>query len=347
MSDICTAAIRYYRIGKQIVFPHKMSQQQYVVLNNTDEFNASEKEMEAAAITIDPLLLSKNLQRLMLKMKGSFFVDEKIIDYRSMSESDMFKKEYFSLCHQLKEIDLDQLLDSSNKSLTDSNLLAFFINIYNALTIHSIAHLTKSVKTDKKELNILDQLEGKFWSRMAYQIDKYLFSLDDIEHGILRANAKHPATRLSAFAEGDDRLKYVTNNLDCRIHFALNCGAQGCPPISFYTPDNLQRGLTMAAQNFCTSETKMNADKKEMTTSSILKWYKHDFTSTQSQLLEETEKGAGEEYDEDELLVRYVGSQLRKEDEVSKEYEKLVEKKQLGKVKVHYSSYNWNINIKK
>jgi hypothetical protein len=54
--------------------------------------------------------------------------------------------------------------------------------------LHAIAHLfmTNPKLNDKKELNMLDQLEGKFWVRMAYQIDKYLFSLDDIEHGILR-----------------------------------------------------------------------------------------------------------------------------------------------------------------
>ncbi len=39
---------------------------------------------------------------------------------------------------------------------------------------------------EKKEINMLDQVGGKFWVRMAYQIDKYLFSLDDIEHGVLR-----------------------------------------------------------------------------------------------------------------------------------------------------------------
>jgi hypothetical protein len=41
-------------------------------------------------------------------------------------------------------------------------------------------------KQEKK--SIMSQLEGKFWSRMAYIIGKdgLIFSLDDIEHGILR-----------------------------------------------------------------------------------------------------------------------------------------------------------------
>jgi hypothetical protein len=56
------------------------------------------------------------------------------------------------------------------------------------LNLHAIAYLfmTDSKLNEKKELNMLDQVGGKFWVRMAYQIDKYLFSLDDIEHGVLR-----------------------------------------------------------------------------------------------------------------------------------------------------------------
>jgi hypothetical protein len=35
---------------------------------------------------------------------------------------------------------------------------------------------------------MLNQAGGKFWSTMAYRIDAHVFSLDDIEHGILRGS---------------------------------------------------------------------------------------------------------------------------------------------------------------
>ena len=97
---------------------------------------------------------------------------------------------------------------------------------------------------------MLTQLDGKFWSRVAYQIDKYVFSLDDIEHGILRSifsffllnkylinfqiinctknkgNRPHPSTNKRSLEENDPRLQFLVKKFDCRIHFALNCGAK-------------------------------------------------------------------------------------------------------------------------
>jgi hypothetical protein len=55
-------------------------------------------------------------------------------------------------------------------------------DIYNALTIHAIAHLHQN----GKPTSVLKECDGKFWTKMAYQIDKFTFSLDEIEHGILR-----------------------------------------------------------------------------------------------------------------------------------------------------------------
>jgi hypothetical protein len=37
---------------------------------------------------------------------------------------------------------------------------------------------------------MLSQADGKFWSKMAYKIGHQVFSLDDIEHGILRGLTK-------------------------------------------------------------------------------------------------------------------------------------------------------------
>ena len=61
-------------------------------------------------------------------------------------------------------------------------------DIYNALTIHANVYLYENAGKPNEGFNMLSQLDGKFWSRMAYLIgtEGYSFSLDDIEHGILR-----------------------------------------------------------------------------------------------------------------------------------------------------------------
>ncbi len=53
------------------------------------------------------------------------------------------------------------------------------------MSIHGLAYL-HDTKQLKESENILNQLGGKFWSRVAYKIGQHVFSLDDIEHGILR-----------------------------------------------------------------------------------------------------------------------------------------------------------------
>jgi len=127
--------------------------------------------------------------------------------------------------------------------------------------------------------NLLTQLQGKFWAKMAYKIGKngQVFSLDDIEHGILRGNRPHPSSSHPQFSPTDDRRKLAVKQVDSRIHFALNCGAKSCPPISFYTVENLQRGLDLAAQNFLTNETSVDLETKTITISKLLLWYREDF----------------------------------------------------------------------
>jgi hypothetical protein len=59
------------------------------------------------------------------------------------------------------------------------------------------------------------------------------YSLDDIEHGCLRANQPHPGTGARTFEAGDPRLAAIGGAAalpaaDARVHFALVCGARSC-----------------------------------------------------------------------------------------------------------------------
>ena len=65
--------------------------------------------------------------------------------------------------------------------------------------------------------------------------------------------------------------------IDYRIHFALNCGAVSCPPILFYSYDNIESQLDLATRSFLFSETEIDDDKKEVRVSKILDWFRGDF----------------------------------------------------------------------
>ena len=84
----------------------------------------------------------------------------------------------------------------------------------------------------------------KFWGRTAYDIGGLVYSLDDIEHGVLRGmcvcvvvcytyvaigNKPHPSASKRPFSEDDPRAKISLTSCDPRIHFALVCGAKVRP----------------------------------------------------------------------------------------------------------------------
>ena len=65
-----------------------------------------------------------------------------------------------------------------------------------------------------------------FWNVTCYNIGGQIYSLDDLEHGLLRGNKPHPSTGMVCFQQGDQRLEFAITELDPRIHFALVCGAK-------------------------------------------------------------------------------------------------------------------------
>lgn len=305
-----------------------MEFQNYIILN--EEYHS----IQYHEIIEDPVLLSKNLNKLMKRLKGEYFVDENTIDYANLCQSELFNNDYQKLSNQLTDVDLELLLDE-NDTVNDQNLLAFFINIYNSLTIHSLAYLSNASDSKVPEGNLLSQMEGQFWSKMAYLIGckSEAFSLDDIEHGILRANRIHPGKNKVFFSDDDPRKRYSVKNFDPRIHFALNCGAKGCPPIAFYTLENLERGLQMATTNFITNETEIIEEKNVVVLSKLFLWYKADFIGDNV-----------ENKDEDMLLIEYVMRYIRKEDVKHSILKNLIDSS--TKLTVTFANYDWNINVK-
>ena len=157
---------------------------------------------------------------------------------------------YKGVARQLQRVDLDSMAQNRNE------LLAFFINIYNALVIHG---------TIERGVPANLWARYSFFSTTAYNIGGYKFTLNDIENGILRGNRASMATLymrpFAASVEKDPRLKFtVTDPVEARIHFALNCGAKSCPPIKTFSAEvsicftfiiNFARVPLLYLQHFC------------------------------------------------------------------------------------------------
>ena len=72
---------------------------------------------------------------------------------------------------------------------------------------------------------------------MSYVIGGLVYTLNDIENGVLRANRKPLAALRRPFSRSDMRLQIALKECDARVHFALVCGARSCPPVKTYTAE--------------------------------------------------------------------------------------------------------------
>ncbi len=164
----------------------------------------------------------------------------------------------------------------------DNDKKAFWINVYNGLTNYQIVknQLRKSVW--EKEDFFRDEL---------LKIGDFRFSLDAIEHGILRKNGSRKRGKPRQFLDEDPRLKLMVEDMDFRVHFALNCGSVSCPPIGYYSEAKIDEQLSLAESSFSESEFVVDHVNKHIECSAIFVWYRSDF---------------GNHYLNDSVLSRYT-----------------------------------------
>ena len=146
----------------------------------------------------------------------------------------------------------------------DNHKKAFWINIYNAY----FQILRKAQQLKKPEI----------YKSRRINIAGKNFSLDDIEHGILRRyRYKFSLGYLPNPFTSNFIKSLAVDKIDYRIHFALNCGAKSCPPIAFYSPDRIDQQLDMATLTFLEGETDVLEDQKEIHITRLFQWFKGDF----------------------------------------------------------------------
>lgn len=214
--------------------------------------------------------VATRLRRSMLGLTGAFMSDDgRRIDYAAMRQSQAFEE--FKQCARLLEtVDLTTLPPAARKGLC--------INTYNCLILHALCDglLPKDDTLSRMRL----------YASASYVIGGHAFSLNDVEHGVLRGNAASPVPLSSRpFGPADPRLPCALP-LDPRIHFALNCAAVSCPPISVYAfeEEALDKQLATATEAFLTATVRPCADHVEL--SMLFKWYGADFGGSDRNVLE-------------------------------------------------------------
>jgi hypothetical protein len=162
---------------------------------------------------------------------------------------------------QLAAIDYSSLKNGLNN---DDAIKTFWLNMYNGW----FQLLATRDKLKNPEIFKLKRI----------LIASKKFSLDEIEHGILRKfRWKYSKGYLPSFFPGKMIKQLAVKKIDYRIHFALNCGAKSCPPIAFYKYENIDRQLDIAAKTFLKAETEIDTLKKTITVTKIMSWFSGDF----------------------------------------------------------------------
>ena len=158
-----------------------------------------------------------------------------------------FKSEETNLDRYLK---LLEAVDS--KSLSQNEQFAFYANAYNAWTIKLIL----SRYPDVKSIKDLGSLFKSPWKKEIVRLDGEVMTLDNVEHDILRPRFKDP-----------------------RVHFAINCAAISCPPLSPepYRGEVLNEQLNKSTISFLNNPNNYKLDGNDLYVSRIFKWFDEDF----------------------------------------------------------------------
>ena len=203
----------------------------------------------------------------------------------------------------------DSLLTPYLETLAETDLegsdrdarLAFWINAYNALTVklildhyplQNIWAITPGPPEPKEE--------SPFEIEVGAVADT-MRTLDEIEHEIIRKRFDEP-----------------------RIHFALVCAAESCPPLRRepFDGSDLDAQLDEQARTFLHNDAKnqIPADSGQIALSRILKWYGDDFGETEADL--------------QQYLSRYFDGDV-------------ADRLQRASYQVTYRSYDWSLNAQK
>jgi len=149
-------------------------------------------------------------------------------------------------------------------ALTRDRQLAYWLNLYNALTVRVVLE-----HYPVESIRDIDISPGWFndgpWDKQLVTIEGKALSLNDIEHRILRPIWRDP-----------------------RVHYALNCASLGCPNLRRepYVAERIDAQLDDQARNYVNHSRGVSVTGGRVVLSRIYDWYRADFGGSDSSVLD-------------------------------------------------------------
>jgi hypothetical protein len=227
-----------------------------------------DKRGPAIAQDVDHSQWQHILNRYLIVGEGSTAIN--LFNYQGVTNADKgILKQY-----------LTQLQSINPLQHTKAQQQAYWINLYNALTVQLIL--------DNYPVKSITKLGERFfsfgpWDDDAAVINDKTLSLNDIEHKILRPIWQDP-----------------------RIHYAVNCASYGCPNLSVtaFTASNTEQLLTAGAYAYVNHPRGVTVKGEDLEVSSIYKWYAEDFGDNEKTLIEHFKRYANPELKQALLLFQ-------------------------------------------
>ncbi|XP_010417116.1 PREDICTED: uncharacterized protein LOC104702894 [Camelina sativa] len=195
-------------------------------------------------------------------------------NHRKGRDLDLMNRNFSLLIKQLESVD--------PRKLTHQEKLAFWINIHNALVMHTFL------------VNGIPQNNGKRFlllSKPAYKIGGRTVSIEAIQSYILRIKMPRPGQWLKLllipkkFRTGDEHQEYSLDHSEPLLFFALCSGNHSDPAIRVYTPKGIYQELETSKEEYIRAMFGVKKDQK-LVLPKIIESFSKDSGLSQAALME-------------------------------------------------------------
>ena len=163
-------------------------------------------------------------------------------DYRGLKSDEGRLNEYLSA-----------LAKAELPTLPRPELLALFINAYNAYTVKTI--LQEMSPAGEYRIESIRDIRNVF-DREEHLVGGFRLSLNNIEHNVLRPYFKDP-----------------------RVHFVVNCASISCPPLPVMalSGESVEEQLDAESRSVLSSPDYVRIEGDRLLVTKVLDWYGSDF----------------------------------------------------------------------
>jgi hypothetical protein len=198
------------------------------------------------------------------------------------------------------------------KKLNIPQQIAFWLNCYNALLLQAVVR--SGVRDSIRK-------SPDFFQIWRYRIAGHEFSLNDIEHGVLRGNAARYGHLRGQFERSDPRVAYITLLADARVHFGMYGACRSSPALRVFHGQSIEDELETATRDFLWRTVEVSPDGAVVRVPEIFKWYAGDFGG-------------------DDDVLEFVVARMEDQATVDRIDARL------GRVSIHYLKHDWALNAR-